>query len=179
MTKKQDSGSEFSRVIEVESLGDAPAVFPLEANATERAALARRFGLPAIDSLKAKLRLQRTHGGTAIRLSGRLEADVTQSCVVTLDPVENRVEEEFTILYAASAATEAIETNSDSEESWAEPLPRGGLDIGEVVAQHLSLALDPYPRRPDAAIAEPGAEQAAPAKESPFAALAKLKSKPS
>jgi uncharacterized metal-binding protein YceD (DUF177 family) len=178
MTKIQDAGPEFSRVIEVEGLGDAPAVFPLEANATERAALARRFGLPAIGSLKAKLRLQRVHGGTALRLTGRLEADVTQSCVVTLEPVENRVEEEFTILYAADAPTEAIETDTDSDESWAEPLPHGGLDIGEVVAQHLSLALDPYPRRADAAVEGRWAEGEAPTKESPFAALAKLKSRP-
>jgi uncharacterized metal-binding protein YceD (DUF177 family) len=179
MTKKQDTGFEFSRAIEVEALGDAPSVFPLEANAAERAALARRFGLPAIARLQAKLRLQRVHGGTALRLTGHLEADVTQSCVVTLEPVENRVEEDFTILYAANAPTEAIETQSDSEESWAEPLPHGGLDIGEVVAQHLSLALDPYPRLADAAIEGRWAEGEAPAKETPFAALARLKSTPS
>lgn len=155
------------------------AAFPLEANAAERAALARRFGLPAIDKLQAKLHLQRVHGGTAIRLSGHIDADVTQTCVVSLEPVQNRVEEDFTILYAADAPQDAIAAESDSEESWAEPLPQGGLDIGEVVAQHLSLALDPYPRRAETELpGQPDAAGFAPAKESPFSALAKLKSKP-
>ncbi len=137
MTKNQDTAPEFSRVIEVESATATPSIFPLEANATERAALARRFGLPSIESLKAQIRLQRIHGGTALRLTGQIAADLTQTCVVTLEPVRNHVDDEFTILFAADAPEDAIADDPEREETWAEPLPQDGLDIGEVVAQHL------------------------------------------
>jgi uncharacterized metal-binding protein YceD (DUF177 family) len=179
MTKNQDIGPEFSRVIEIEGATDTPSLFPLEANATERAALARRFGLPSIEMLKAQIRLQRIHGGTALRLTGRIEAELTQTCVVSLEPVQNRVEDEFTILFAADAPADAIDEDPEREETWAEPLPSEGLDIGEVVAQHLFLALDPYPRRADAAVEGRWAEPPDPAADSPFSALAKLKAKPS
>lgn len=179
MTKNQDIGPEFSRIIEVESASDTPSIFPLEANATERAALARRFGLPAIELLKAQIQLQRVHGGSALRLIGRIEADLTQTCVVSLEPVQNHVDDEFTLIFAADAPTDAIADDPERDESWAEPLPSGGLDIGEVVAQHLFLALDPYPRRADAAVEGRWAEAPDPATDSPFSALAKLKAKPS
>jgi uncharacterized metal-binding protein YceD (DUF177 family) len=179
MTKNQDIGPEFSRVIDIEGAGDTPALFPLEANATERAALARRFGLPAIDLLKAQIRLQRVHGGSALRLTGRIEADLTQTCVVSLEPVQDHVDDEFTLLFAADAPSDTIADDPEREESWAEPLPAGGLDIGEVVAQHLFLALDPYPRRADAALEGRWVEAPDPAADSPFSALAKLKAKPS
>ncbi len=175
MTKNQAIGPEFSRVIDVEGAGDTPALFPLEANATERAALARRFGLSAIDLLKAQIRLQRVHGGSALRLTGRIEADLTQTCVVSLEPVQNHVDDEFTLLFAADAPSETIADDPAREESWAEPLPAERLDIGEVVAQHLFLALDPYPRRADAAVEGRWVETPDPAADSPFSALAKLK----
>lgn len=179
MSKNQDIGPEFSRLIDIEGATAAPAVFPLEANAAERAALARRFALPSIESLSAQIHLQRIHGGTALRLTGHIVADLTQTCVVSLEPVQNRVDDEFTILFAADAPADAIADDPEREETWAEPLPQGGLDIGEVVAQHLFLALDPYPRRADAAVEGRWAERPDPAAESPFSALAKLKAKPS
>ncbi|HEX7970110.1 MAG TPA: YceD family protein, partial [Stellaceae bacterium] len=91
-----------------------------------------------------------------------------QACVVTLEPVAARVEDSFALLYGAAEEEGAEEVVLSGEVELVEPLPDRLLDIGEVVAQQLSLALDPYPRAPGA-VAEAPQEGLA----SPFAALAK------
>jgi uncharacterized metal-binding protein YceD (DUF177 family) len=104
-----------------------------------------------------------------VRLDASFEANVVQECVVTLDPVPNDVAESFTLFYG-----EAPE--GAGEDGIVEPLQGETIDIGEAVAQQLSLALDPYPRAPGAALDLKLAGGAG--ADGPFAALAKLK-KPS
>ncbi len=157
---------EFSRPVDIARLPQGEASYDIAANPAERAALARRFGLLALDRLEARVRLSRLAGGF-LRLSAELSADVTQSCVVTLEPVAARVEDEFTLLYGGTEeGSEDVVLGGDVE--LVEPLPDGPLDIGEAVAQQLSLALDPYPRAPGV-VADGPREALA----SPFAALAK------
>lgn len=158
---------EFSRPLDIARLPQGEAAYDIAATAAERAALARRFGLLALDRLEAQVRLSRLAGGL-LRLSAELSADVTQACVVTLEPVAARVEDEFTLLYGAASEERAAEVVLSGETELVEPLPGGALDIGEAVAQQLSLALDPYPRAAGA-LAEAPQEGLA----SPFAALAK------
>jgi hypothetical protein len=169
--------AEFSRPVDLARLGDAEAEYDIEATEPERAALADRFGLIALGALSAKVRIRRIHGGAAIRLSGRLIADVTQSCVVTLDPVDSHLEEDFTVVYAAETSNDESALGADSEIAWPEPMPEGPLDVGEAVAQQLSLSLDPYPRAPgielDRRWSGEGHESA-----SPFARLAALQKPP-
>jgi uncharacterized metal-binding protein YceD (DUF177 family) len=169
--------TEFSRPVDIARLGDAEAVHDIEATAPERRALAERLGIVAVGMLRAHVAIRRIRGGTAVRLSGYLAADVTQSCVVTLDPVENHLEEEFTILYAADTSSDESALGPDTDISWPEPLPDGPLDIGEAVAQQLSLALDPYPR---AAGIEPDRQWSSESagSQNPFAGLAALRKLP-
>jgi uncharacterized metal-binding protein YceD (DUF177 family) len=104
-----------------------------------------------------------------VRLSADLDAAVTQTCVVTLEPVAADVADRFSLLFGA--VEDEIDIALDSEAETVEPLADGVIDLGEVVAQQLSLVLDPYPRAPGAtgpAEEEPPAEPAT----SPFAALA-------
>ncbi len=158
---------EFSRPIDVARLPQGEAVYDIAATPAERATLASRFGLLALHRLEAQVRLHRLAGGL-LRLSAELSADVVQSCVVTLDPVGARVDDSFALLYGAPDEEGAKEVVLSGEAELVEPLPDGLLDIGEVVAQQLSLALDPYPRAAGA-VAEAPQEGLA----SPFAALAK------
>ncbi|HEX7969363.1 MAG TPA: DUF177 domain-containing protein, partial [Stellaceae bacterium] len=76
---------EFSRPVDVTRLPQGEAVYDIAAVPAECAALARRLGLLAIDRLEARVRLSRLAGGF-LRLSAELSADVTQACVVTLEP---------------------------------------------------------------------------------------------
>ena len=96
--------------------------------ADERAALARRFGLLALDSLTAKVGLMPADGGL-VRIHGTLAAEVTQACVVTLEPVTARVEASFERLYGADAPEETagLITEADSEEP-PEPFTDGAVE---------------------------------------------------
>lgn len=158
---------ELSRLVDLHRLPPGEAVFDIAASAVERQALAGRFDLLALDRFEAQVRLSRLPGGF-LRLSARLSADVVQACVVTLEPVASRVEDEFTLSYGATAPLDEISPSGAGD--LIEPLPTSGqLDIGEAVAQQLSLALDPYPHAPGAQVAP----SAGPVGTSPFAALAK------
>jgi uncharacterized metal-binding protein YceD (DUF177 family) len=141
---------EFSRPVPADAVGSQPQVRRISAEPEERRQLADRFGLLALDSLSADLELNR-HAGDIIRLSGRLRADVVQSCVVTLLPVPAHIEMDFEVSYSQTAG-EAMEVDLDPlAEEGPEPLIDGEIDLGEAVAQQLAVALDPYPRAPGAA----------------------------
>jgi uncharacterized protein DUF177 involved in 23S rRNA accumulation len=159
---------EFSRPLPLGSVGPEGRREILEAGEAERAALAGRFGIPAVESLRAELRLwPEAHG--AVRAEGRLAADVVQSCVVTLEPVPQRVEEAVS-LRLLPAGTEPGDEPGEPDEI---PSENGVVDLGEAVAEQLALALDPYPRAPGAAMPEETDDAAA--ERHPMAALAKLR----
>jgi len=167
---------EFSRPVETARLKRDEQRFEIAANKAEREALAKRFDLLALGSLNADVRLGQIPGGL-IRLTAELVADVTQECVVTLAPVQSRVAESFSVLYGDGG--EAQEVNLDGAAETIEPIENGIIDIGEAVAQQLSLALDPFPHAPGAVPPVP-AETAKPAAEgppSPFQVLASWKKK--
>lgn len=171
MVADHNAAPEFARPVDLTRVGESGSRMTVEAGPAERAALAKRFGLPAIDSLRAELDLRRIRGGAAVRLSGQITADVTQSCVVTLEPVKQHVDEAFEILYSDEVTDEQSTIGADV--AWPEPLPDGTLDVGEAVAEQLSLALDPYPRAPDVALEKQWTGEREAAK--PFAALDKLR----
>ena len=160
---------EFSRRIEIDRLPrSGEAIHYIAAGEAERAALARRFALLALDRLEARVTLERLAGG--LRLAADLSADVVQECVVTLEPVASRVEDRFMLLYG-HAQDEAGEVVLSGEAELVEPISGSTLDIADAVAQQLSLALDPYPRAPAAAAA--AAPEMSPSDASPFGVLAK------
>jgi hypothetical protein len=160
---------EFARPVDISRLPSGEGVYELAATPAERAALARRFNLRALDRLEAQVRLTRLAGGL-LRLSATLSADVVQACVVTLEPVRGSIDDPFAVLYRAGTEEGETAVVLSGTAELVEPLPGDILDIGEAVAQQLSLSLDPYPRAPGAAATSPGEALA-----SPFATLAKWK----
>jgi uncharacterized metal-binding protein YceD (DUF177 family) len=121
----------------------------IAATEAERAALARRFSLLTLDRLEAEVGLRTLPGGM-VRLSASFTAEIVQSCVVTLEPVPGRIAEEFTLLYGD--VDDAREVVLDGEAETVEPFAGDRIDIGEAVAQQLSLALDPFPRAAEASL---------------------------
>ncbi len=170
------SPPEFSRPVKVEHLSKGWTRMELTANETERQSLADRFGILAIESVVASIRLKPISGTRMVRLEGRLEAEVSQACVVTLEPVRQRVEEAFSLTYAPCEKAEQRHEVSFSYEEADPPelIVDGVIDVGEAVAEHLALGLDPFPRSPDAEftpIADAAEEET---KQNPFAALGAL-----
>jgi uncharacterized metal-binding protein YceD (DUF177 family) len=166
---------EFSRSVSIARLGDDEAAYRITASDAERLALARRFGLVAVDRFAADVRLSRETGG-GIRLKAAIEADIVQECVVTLEPFISRITDDFNLVYRRRVAQQSEVLDVDEDEL--EPLEGEEIDIGEAVAQQLSLALDPFPRAPGAGFPEAAqAETAVSARPHPFAELAKLTKK--
>lgn len=173
---------EFSRPMNVESIGAVATRLDIRADAEERAKLARRFGLVQLDSLAATVNLERSEAGNVL-LSGRLKAEVVQTCVVTLDPVRARLDASFARVFARSPRadeeiTDEIFLDPEADEP-PEPLDGDIVDVGEVVAETLGLEIDPFPRAPGAVFAQaaeaPSETEENPTISGPFAALAKLK----
>lgn len=176
------SGPEFSRPLRVEQLPGRLSRHRIEADETERARLARRFGLVALDRLEAEIEIAAPTAAGLVRLRGRLSAELVQTCGVTLAPLPARIEAPFTLSFAPAAEEErGMEDELDlvwDDEDPPDPIEDGRIDLGEAVAEQLALALDPFPRAPDAAfVAPPEPEPEPPAKASPFAALAALRQK--
>jgi uncharacterized metal-binding protein YceD (DUF177 family) len=159
--------SEFSRPVALARLGRDP--FRLEIGATqgEREKLARRFGLVALDRLSAVVTLAR-QSGTSVLLEASFEAEFVQECVVSLEPVRDVVRQRFSLLCGPAEAAER-DIEIDSEEVTFEPIVGDAIDVGEAVAQELSLALPAFPRDPQATLEALSPE----VEERPLAALAR------
>jgi uncharacterized metal-binding protein YceD (DUF177 family) len=156
MSAKPEPLPEFSRPIPRHRLAGRVIVEEIAATPEERAALARRFGLLGLDLLAATLRIEPGEAKGSIRLDGHLSAEVSQACVVTLEQVASRIEEDFTRLYSLEpgpAPAAEVVVDPEAEEP-PEALGPGGLDMGEAVAEQLAVALEPYPRAPGAALPE-------------------------
>ena len=171
---------EFSRPVRLSQVDGEALTCRIEAEAAERAALARRFDLLALDRLSATVAIHPEDESGLIRVDGRFAADVVQSCVVTLDPVPAHLDQAFTIFFTtepeAGQSWDEAEVSPEAEDP-PEPVTGGAIDIGEAVVQQFALALDPYPRRPDASVEALGAEpqELRPAEGGPFAELARLR----
>jgi hypothetical protein len=160
--------------VTVEDIPETGLHLELEAPEAVRAALAPAAGLRNLPELRASFDLSRR--GNAIHVGGRVEATVGQTCVVTLEPIDNRVCEDVDLLFSPDAAPVAAAENevghTADEDEPPEPLVGGVVDLGAVAAEFLMLGIDPYPRKAGAEFTSP-----APADEGehPFAALAALK----
>jgi uncharacterized metal-binding protein YceD (DUF177 family) len=168
---------EFSRTFPVDKLRDREIRERIEANEEERADLAARMGIVAIPALEADLRLRRIQSGNMVEVTGEVNARVVQTCVVTLEPFETAIREEVSAYFGRADDIPDPEEVQIDEDKSPEPIgSHGEIDLGELAAQHLSLALDPYPRKPGVVFKEivTGEETAPP---NPFAVLAELRPK--
>lgn len=176
------SRSEFACHAIIEPWPEGGFEMEVEATAEERHALARRFALVELSSLTASAKFDRSADGRELRLRGQLRASVVQSCVVSLDPVASHLEEAIERRYRRLEPGEAMpepELLVDPDAAEVEFLRGASVDLGEVVAEELGLALDPYPRAGNAheRLPQLGADvslgEAGPA-PSPFAVLEDL-----
>ena len=171
------TASEFSRTVNVGTIGEQPRRMSVEAEPEERQALAKRFGLVAIDRLTAEAALVCKNDD--VQATGRVAASVTQSCVATGVPLEQRIDEPFDIRFRPQPGGDAPDDEVELSEAELDVIFYEGasVDIGEAVAETLSLALDPYPRAPGAEEALKAAGVLSEEEAGPFGALAALRDK--
>jgi uncharacterized metal-binding protein YceD (DUF177 family) len=146
------------------------------ADATQLQAIAARLQISAVDRLEARLRLVRFRGG--VQVTGYVEADVVQPCVVTFVPVRQAIAEPFDRVYLPTAeqpksAASHPEIFVDLDADVPEYFEGHEVDLSEAIIETVALALDPYPRAPGASLAQVGLPPDEP-EPSPFAVLKTL-----
>lgn len=168
----------FSRQLSLDRVHHGERI-DMAATDKERAAIARDLGLEGLDRLEAHAILDKD--GETIRAAGRVQAVLTQACVVTGEPVAAAVDEPFTLIFSPNppAAEPDSEIELGSEDCDVIFYDGAAIDLGQAVVDTLALAIDPFPRSAgaDAALKEAGIMTEAEA--SPFAVLAALKGRES
>ena len=147
----------FSRVVRVDALPREGQMLTIEATPAEREALASFYKLPAIAALTATLRLEPWGRGGA-RVTGAVHGELTQICVVSLEPFPATVDEAVDVRFAPqpsadskSLAAKETQTFSLADEDEPDPVIDGKIDLGALTAEFFALGLDPYPHKPGAA----------------------------
>ncbi len=165
MTQSTGPAPEFSYEVDVDDVGRAGKKFQLSANEGEREKIAARLKTPSVENLEGEMKV--TASKTMVRITGDIKANLTRECVASLEPMAETVAETFEIQFTRipPEVEEADEEDLDAPEYLEGPI----LDLGELLVQQLSLAMDPFPRKEGA---ESLAKAYAPAENvSPFAAL--------
>lgn len=142
------SESELPRVVKLRQIDARPV--RIEADAEERAALAERFGIVAVDRLAADVTLERE--GEDVVVAGRLEADIVQTCGISGEDFPVRIDEPIALRFVPEVARTVPDEEIELEESELDEIEYTGdaLDLGEAIAQSLGLAIDPYATGPNA-----------------------------
>ena len=154
----------------------------IEADQAMRDAVADVGGLREVLSAKASFDVMPLSGGR-FHVSGHVRARIGQTCVVTLDPMESEIDEAIDLIFAPpeqipqmAALVDESEHSDGETPDPPEPIENGMIDLGRLATDALYLAVDPYPRKPDA-VFKPLVEAADP-EDHPFAALKALKVEP-
>ena len=137
---------ELSRPINIASIEKKEVTHQIEATKEECHALAERFGLIAVSSLTAHVTLTPWSSPSIFRVEGIVRANVIQTCVVTLDPFSQQINDKFVEFFGPDSTIH--QASDDASDIPYEPFTKDNMiDLGEVIAQYFFLALDPYPHQ--------------------------------
>jgi hypothetical protein len=147
----------------------------IDADARQREALAAAHGLVSVERFHAELHVA-PWKRNGVKVSGHVEADITQECVVTLDPLQSKIEEEVEGLFLpadSKLGREGFDTSGeihvaaegpDSPETFTGDM----IDVGALAEQFFGLGIDPYPRKPGADLISGDKEEAPALPEGPL-----------
>src|SRR5476651_1595721 len=158
---RADSANPWSIAIVVAQIPDTGVHREFEASPATRAAMADVAGLREVLSAQASLDVT-PKGGGRVQVTGRVQARIGQTCVVSLDPIENDIDEAIDLIFAppeqipalADLVDEAAESDVEIPDP-PEPIVGGTIDLGRLATDALLLGIDPYPRKPDAVFEPP------------------------
>lgn len=155
--------SEWTHMFNTQKIDESASV-SISPDDETRIRLAKRVGVLSLDSLKADIKLENEQGGRVVHVTGKITADITQNCVVSMDPIKTHIEDEFEAWFAGEGQAVSLakarqkkmiekgnrEMPVIEERDDPEAMIDGKIDLGELVTQHLSLSIDPYPRAKEA-----------------------------
>lgn len=170
------SSTTFERPLLVADVPPKGKRFTIEMSTAECAAIAELLELPKVSAVKAELDVQH-FGEDGLEVRGTIHADVTQTCVVSLEPFDTHEDLDIEIRFSPDGIDPLDDTVSIEDlvdENAIDPpdkLVDGQIDLGHIVFEFLALGLDPYPRKPGVVFEEPSGEE----EPGPFSALRALK----
>lgn len=167
---------EFSRLFLLRGVGEEATDYFITASVEECDHLAHRFELLSLSNLKAQFKIKTGVEPGSFIAQGKLEADVTQACVTSLQDVQSHISESIDIIFLPHEhKIFQDEQEMDMTQDF-EPIVGDQIDLGEVVAQYLALALDPYPKHPVATHEGISTKTHSPTPHNPFCKLTCLRS---
>lgn len=177
--EKEKGDAPFSCKVKVGHISANPVTVKLSADARELVGLATLWRVDAVKRLDSELQIARWKKD-GVRIRGHVDAEIVQSCVVTLDPVETSISEEIDRIYVPEGSRLARLVLDDRGEMVLDPegedIPEqfsgDTIDAGDAVCEAVALAIDPYPRKPGVEFADHvESTEADDRKPSPFAVL--------
>lgn len=171
----EKAGNPWAVPVALDDIPDTGLHMEIDASPEIRAAVAALAGVRELPALSATFDLVRQ--GEGVHVSGHVQGRVGQTCVVTLEPIENAIDEAINVEFRPAAEVDAAAAHGahvldEDDEEAPEPLLDGRVDLGALATEFLLLGVDPYPRKPGAEFAPPKATEAG---EHPFAGLEALK----
>jgi hypothetical protein len=174
-----DKPDPWSVPIVVAQIPEAGLHRDIEAGPAARSAMAEAADLREILSAHAALDVT-PKGGGRFQVAGRVRARIGQTCVVSLDPIENDIDEAIDLIFAPPEQipqlSDLVDESGESEAEIPdppEPIENGVIDLGRVATDALFLGINPYPRKPDAVFESPIVAEDP--EDHPFAALKALR----
>ncbi|WP_093001452.1 DUF177 domain-containing protein [Rhizobium sp. NFR07] len=146
----------FSYPVKVGNISANAVTVKVEASPGELKGVAELWDVVEVKALKAEVYLSRWKKD-GVRIKGRVSAEIVQSCVVTLEPVESKIDETFEQIFIPEGSKLARIVANDAAEMVLDPdgpdAPEtfigDTIDVGEAVTEFAALAIDPYPRAKD------------------------------
>jgi hypothetical protein len=170
----------FSRPFAWDRVQPKGTTVVLDASDAECAGIAEALDILSVSRVHAEFTLTPWRR-TGYKLVGTVEAEVEQACVVTLEPVPERIREAVELTFLPPGEIEAVSDEIEvmiEAEDPPEPIEGSSIDLGVFATEFVAVGLDPYPRLAGAEFEpfiEDDGSNDAPA--SPFAALSALKDK--
>lgn len=137
----------------------------IEATERQRRQLASIHGLGSVESFRADL-LASGWKRNGVQVTGRVQADIVQACVVTLEPVHSHIDEKISAVFLpelSKLGREGFESGGEilidvDGPDAPETFSGDTVDVGALAEEFFALAIDPYPRKAGAAIESPGSD---------------------
>jgi hypothetical protein len=151
---KQQSASPVSFIANVARLPQKGMPVNLVAGQAQRDRLAADHGLVSVESWRTEL-LVAPWKRNGVKISGQVEAEITQQCVLTLEPIPAKISEEVSAIYFPEDSklgrfgfhpTGEILLEAEGPDS-PETFSGDTIDVGALAEEFFALAIDPYPRK--------------------------------
>ena len=168
----------IERLYDLNRLSEAEYETEIVLDDDQRRELAAWVDVVGVNKFEARVSLRRL-SSSRFAYAAHLEANVVQSCTVTLEPVSASISMDFTrALHLVPHVKKTLDFSGElspaaGEDDVPEEIDSTRYDLAAPLIEEFSLAVDPYPRAPGVVFDEP--EDGAEARENPFAVLKALK----